>query len=275
MSDPTKFDFKNTSNSVPQTYNDLLVPRLFEPWARLLLEEAGLSAGESVLDVASGPGTVAHLASLVTGSKGKVTATDISPLMLDVARSKPLKPESAPIEFIESAAHPLNAEDNSFDLTVCQQGLQFFPEPVKALEEMVRVTRSGGRIALAVWGTIEQCPIFHEILSALRETLPQDIANLMNAPFSLSDPDRLRNLGEDAGMKSVRIKNHSLPLVFEQGVDQTLQVLEATPLAPQIAELPSREKNSLYQSLRDRMSQFLQGEECHSQSMAHILVSEV
>jgi len=88
MPDPTKFDFSNSGNSVPQAYEELLVPRMFTPWAKLLLTEAKLSPGESLLDVACGPGTVALMASGMTGPNGKVTATDISPPMLNIARSR-------------------------------------------------------------------------------------------------------------------------------------------------------------------------------------------
>ncbi len=150
MSDPAKFDFKNSGDAVAQVYEELLVPRIFVPWAKLLLTEAKLSSGETVLDVACGPGTVARMASEMVDSKGKVTAADISPPMLDIARSKPHSPNSAPIEYVESPAHPLKVDDASFDVTVCQQGLQFFPERVEALKEMARATRPGGRMAVAV-----------------------------------------------------------------------------------------------------------------------------
>ena len=164
MSDPAEFDFKTSGNSVAQAYEELLVPRLFVPWAKLLLSEAKLSSGESVLDVACGPGTVARMASEWVGPKGRVIATDISPPMLDLARAKPQASNSAPIEYVESPAHPLKTKDASFALTVCQQGLQFFPERVEALKEMARVTQPGGRIAVAVWGSLKQWSIFGEIL---------------------------------------------------------------------------------------------------------------
>jgi ubiquinone/menaquinone biosynthesis C-methylase UbiE len=62
---------------VPKAYDELLVPRLFEPWAKLLLDEAGLQPGECVLDIATGPGTVARLAAMRLGVQGRIVATDI------------------------------------------------------------------------------------------------------------------------------------------------------------------------------------------------------
>jgi ubiquinone/menaquinone biosynthesis C-methylase UbiE len=275
MPDPSKFDFKNSGNSVAEAYEELLVPRMFEPWSKLLLSEAKLSSGESVLDVACGPGTVARSASEMVGPKGKVTATDISPPMLDVARAKPQAPNSAPIEFVESPAHPLKVKDASFALTVCQQGLQFFPEKVEALKEMARVTQPGGRIAVAVWGSLSQNPIMGEVHAALQETIPSSIADLMKAPFSLNDSEELMALAREAGLKNAEVKTLSLPLVFEGGINQTIRFLEATPLAPQIAELPMEQQTELATSIRSRLNQFINGTQCQSTTVSHIMVSKI
>jgi len=274
MSDPAKFDFKNSGNSVPQAYEELLVPRMFTPWAKLLLTEAKLSPGEKVLDVACGPGTVAHMASEMVGPKGKVTATDVSPPMLDIARAKPRSPNDAPIEYVESPAHPLKVADASFDVTVCQQGLQFFPEKVEALKEMSRATRPGGRIVLAVWGSLQQCSIFGEIHASLEETLPSSIADMMKAPFSLSDPQQLIALGKEAGLQDIEVKACSLPLVFERGVDQAIRILDATPLAPQITDLPSEEQDAMVGNLQNRLKRFLNGDQCHSNLVSNIMIGK-
>ncbi len=275
MADPAKFDFKTSGNSVAQAYEELLVPRMFEPWSKLLLSEAELSSGESVLDVACGPGTVARMASKMVGPNGKVTAADISPPMLDVARAKPQAPNSAPIEYVESPAHPLKAKDASFALTVCQQGLQFFPEKVEALKEMVRVTGPGGRIAIAVWGSLQQNPIIGEIHAALQETIPSHIADLMKAPFSLHDSEELIALAQEAGLTNPEVKTLSLPLIFEGGIDQATRVLEATPLAPQIAKLPMEQQTELAASIRFRLNQFEIGNKCQSTTVSNILVSQL
>jgi ubiquinone/menaquinone biosynthesis C-methylase UbiE len=274
MTDPTKFDFKKSGNMVPQVYEELLVPRMFTPWAELLLTEAKLSPGEALLDVACGPGTVALMASDMAGPKGSVTATDISPPMLDIARAKSRSPNGAPIEYVESPAHPLKVPDASFDVTVCQQGLQFFPEKVEALKEMARATRPGGRIVVSVWGSLQQCSIFGEIHASLEETLPSSIADMMKAPFSMSDPQQLMALGEEAGLQDIEVKPCSLPLVFELGIDQAIRILDATPLAPQITALPSEVQDVMVGNLKSRLKRFTNEDQCCGSLVSNILIGK-
>jgi ubiquinone/menaquinone biosynthesis C-methylase UbiE len=117
MTDATKFQFDNVS--VPKAYDEFFVPRLFEPWAELLLDEVDLQPGEAVLDVATGPGTVARLAAARVGSQGRVVAADISPQMLDVARAKPALTGAAPIEYLQSPAAPLAIQPGTFNAVLC------------------------------------------------------------------------------------------------------------------------------------------------------------
>jgi ubiquinone/menaquinone biosynthesis C-methylase UbiE len=182
MTDATKYQF--TTPSVPKAYEEFLVPRLFEPWARLLLDEVNLQPGEAVLDVATGPGTVARLAAARLGSKGRVVATDIALPMLDIARAKPVAAGAARIEYVESPAAPLEAPSGTFDAVLCQQGLQFFPDRPAALREMHRVLKANGRVAIAVWAQIERNQIFAAYHAALRATVNAELADLMMAPFS-------------------------------------------------------------------------------------------
>src|SRR5438552_3789103 len=86
--------------SVAATYDEIYVPRIFIPWARLLLERADLSPGESLLDVATGPGTVARLAAEQVGPRGRVLGTDISAAMIGIAQKKAIAGEAAAIEYL-------------------------------------------------------------------------------------------------------------------------------------------------------------------------------
>jgi ubiquinone/menaquinone biosynthesis C-methylase UbiE len=125
------------------------------PWAPLLVDAARLAVGERVLDVACGTGIVARAAAERVGSAGRVVGLDLNRGMIAVARTLP-PPISAPIEWIERSALDLQLGDASFDVVLCQQGLQFFPDKVLALSEMRRVLGRHGRLALSVWNSTGQ-----------------------------------------------------------------------------------------------------------------------
>src|SRR2546423_849388 len=120
------------------------------PWAPGLVAVAALQPGERVLDVACGTGVVTRIAAPAVGSKGQVTGLDINAGMLAVARSLP-PPSGASISWVEGNAVAMDFPDASFEVILCQQGLQFFPDQSRALREMHRVLVPGGRVALSVW----------------------------------------------------------------------------------------------------------------------------
>ena len=252
MTDATKYQF--TTPSVPKAYDEFLVPRLFEPWARLLLDEVNLRPGEAVLDIATGPGTVARLAAARLGSKGRVVATDIALPMLDIARAKPEVAGAARIEYVESPAAPLAAPSSTFDAVLCQQGLQFFPDRRSALREMHRVLKPNGRAAIAVWAEIERNQIFAAFHAALRATVPEELASLMTAPFSWPSGAALKEAAEEAGFREIRLLTPTLPMVLEGGLDQAIRSFSATAVSPGVDALPRDVQQAFFAQLRREMT---------------------
>src|SRR5205085_12630418 len=123
--------------SAPELYERYLVPAITSHWAADLIERAAPRSGDRVLDIACGTGVVARSAAAHVDA-GKVTGIDINPGMLAVARSIATTGGPA-IEWCEGSALALPFDDNSFDLILCQLGLQFFPDRRMALREMWRV----------------------------------------------------------------------------------------------------------------------------------------
>jgi ubiquinone/menaquinone biosynthesis C-methylase UbiE len=119
--------------SIAGTCEEFYVPRIFIPWARLLLDRGALQPGESVLDVATGPGAVARIAAQQVGPQGRVVGADFSEAMIAIARTKPALTPAATVEYVVSPAAPLAVEDEAFDVVTCQQGLQFFPDRAAAV----------------------------------------------------------------------------------------------------------------------------------------------
>src|SRR5262245_48977866 len=178
--------------SVPENYERYLVPTIFGPWALDLLEVSGAQPGERVLDIACGTGIVARTAARRVGSGGTVVGLDVSAPMLDAARAVAAG-EGLSIEWREGSAMKLPLPDTAFDLVLCQQGLQFFPDRAAALREMHRVLEPGGRLALSVWRPIEGSPGFAVLAAALSHHISAETGALLpSGPFGLSQGEEVR-----------------------------------------------------------------------------------
>jgi ubiquinone/menaquinone biosynthesis C-methylase UbiE len=150
-----------------EMYERFLVEPLFRPFAEQLLERTRPTASDSVLDVACGTGIVARLARLKLGSAAKVVGVDVSGPMLAVARGV-----DSTIDWREGNATALPVlTDEQFSIVTCHQGLQFVPDRAGAVREMRRVLRSGGRVAVGTWLSIEEIPFVRDLDQIARQQL--------------------------------------------------------------------------------------------------------
>jgi SAM-dependent methyltransferase len=238
--------FASASTNAMEFYDEIMVPRMFEPWAELLLDQVKLESGYAVLDVACGPGTVSRRAALRVGLSGSVTGCDLSPAMLGLARSKISDGRGAPIEYLECSADSLIVPDDAFDVVTCQQGLQFFPDRPAALDEMRRALRPGGRLGVAVWGAIADCPPFAALGTALGQVLGSETADAYEGgPWGFNDSDALARLVNGSGFTNVKVRSFELPITFEGGPEQLLLTLRASPVAAILAELSEEDQLAL------------------------------
>jgi len=233
-----------------EVYDDVLVPRLFEPWAHALLDELALAAGEAVLDVACGPGSVSRLAAVRVGPAGRVVGCDFSAAMLAVARGKPAPDaEAAPVEYLEAPADALPVEAECFDVAVCQQGLQFFPDRAAALGELFRALRPGGRLGVAVWSAIDDSPVFAALYESLRDVVGDELAErYRSGPWGRPDLDELRDLVAAAGFSDIRVERRTVDVAFEGGAAQFASTLAASGIAAEIDALPAEQRDELAQA---------------------------
>lgn len=216
--------------SAAERYERDLVPAMFAPWAPVLLEHAGVQTGERVLDVACGTGVVARLAASRVGALGRVVGLDNSTAMLDVARSLPSVPGTV-IEWLEASVLEIPLDDASFDVVLCAQGLQQFPDRTLALSEMRRVLAPGGRLAASVWSHIEGSPGMAALVAALERHVGQAAADNRRAPFSLGDANELRHLVEGAEFRNVQVSTLRETARFASPDALVEAQLAATPLS--------------------------------------------
>lgn len=190
-------DSGQLSNAAAEVYEEFFVPALFGEWAPRLCDAAGIGAGQRVLDVACGTGSFAREAA---GRGAEVTGLDRNAGMLAVARR--LVPHVA---WREGMAEDLPFDDASFDAVGCQFGLMFFEDRVQALKEMWRVTRSGGRVVVATWDSLERTPGYRAMVALLERLFGAEVAAGLRAPFVLGEPDDLRGLFAAAGIAAPQI----------------------------------------------------------------------
>lgn len=225
------------SSSAADTYDEVLVPRLFTPCAEVLLSRLAPRTGETLLDVACGTGIVVRLAAPLLGPAGLVIGRDINEAMVVRARTHAPPPGSARLEFGVSPAAPLDLDNESVDAVTCQQGLQFFPEPDAALAEMRRCLRPSGRVGIAVWFGIEECPLWAALEAGLAEQWGAEHASGIRRPFSWPGAGALKSAMTGAGFTDVRLSDHTVVMHFEGGVRQAMQAIAATPFAAEVNAL--------------------------------------
>jgi ubiquinone/menaquinone biosynthesis C-methylase UbiE len=198
--------------TAPELYERYLVPTVTAPWAADLVAAADLRPGESVLDVACGTGVVARLAAARVHG-GRVAGLDLNAGMLAVARSIPAA-AGAPIEWHEASALDLPFPDTTFDHVLCQFGLMFFPDRSAALQEMRRVLRPGGRLALNVYGPLGHNPAAQALAGALDHYLGHLASAPKRAEHALADAGELSRLVVEAGFRDVTIRTATLRVRF-------------------------------------------------------------
>jgi ubiquinone/menaquinone biosynthesis C-methylase UbiE len=231
-----------------ELYQNFFVPAMFAPWAERLLERVPPRAGERVLDVASGTGVVSRRVAEIVGGDGSVVGLDISPGMLAVARSVPA-PGAASIEWVEGSAVSLPFGDHEFDLVLCQQGLQFFPDRQSALNEMHRVLKPGGRLGLSVWRSVEHQTLFQAFDEATERhfgAMPEDVG-----PFSFGDAAKIRALADKAGFREIAVGSVTGPVRFPQPeLFAELTIGTAAAVMPEYGRLSDDEREGLIRAIR-------------------------
>lgn len=188
-----------------EAYERYLVPAFMDRWANDLLDTADVTAGQRILDVACGTGIVARHAARRVGPDGEVTAVDVNPSMLAVARAR-ARHIDPPVRCEEASAEQLPLPDASVDVVLCQQGLQFFGDRTAALAELFRVTTPGGRVGLSTCRSLDHQPAYAALNEAVTRHLGADVGTALASPFRLGDIDELRALVGRTGFADTRVR---------------------------------------------------------------------
>ena len=210
-------------------YEEFFLPAIFNQWPPVMMSAAAVTEGEDVLDVGCGTGVLTRELTRHVGGNGSATGFDLSESMLGVARVR--CPEAT---FKQGNVVDLPFDDQSFDVVISSFMLMFVPKPEKALSEMRRVLKTGGRLVVSVWQGLENNVVYRKLVEATHEVAGADSANSLAWPFSMGEPGRLESIFRAAGINEVAISEHDGTADFPSVEDFVATEIQAWLLAESV-----------------------------------------
>jgi SAM-dependent methyltransferase len=185
------------SGSMSELYDMYLVPLIFQPYATDLANRLASRRPSRVLEIAAGTGVVTRALAATLPRSVSIVATDLNEAMLDRAS---VVGTARPVEWRQADAQHLPFVDETFDAVVCQFGVMFFPDKVRAFAEARRVLNPGGLFLFSVWDRIEENEFADTITTALEATFPDDPPRfLVRTPHGYYDHVAIQHDLADSG----------------------------------------------------------------------------
>ncbi|MGZ4173480.1 MAG: class I SAM-dependent methyltransferase [Solirubrobacteraceae bacterium] len=178
---------------------------------------------------------------------------DLGEPTLAVARSRLAEEGAATIVYLQSDATSLPLADGAFDVALCQQGLQFFPDRAGALAEMRRMLKPGARVALATWKDIEHSP-FIAIADSLARHVGHGAAEMMHSPWGLSDDRELARLVSAAGFSDVVVREETIECTWASHPQFARRAIAAGPIAPVFSRAPEDAQRTVADEVAARLA---------------------
>jgi ubiquinone/menaquinone biosynthesis C-methylase UbiE len=242
--------------STAEAYERLIAGPLNSEIAQRAVAHGAPRPGARVLDVACGTGIVLRTALPSLSPGGFAAGVDADAAMIEVARNVVSAPTGVQLEWHCASAQDMPLEDASFDLVLCVQGIQYFPDAAAAVAEMRRVTRSGGRIVAAMWSSLEECKGQHALARALKSR-DVDPAAILKA-YSWGSAERLCSLVSGAGFEDVQVEHISTRAHFPS-VDAFLDAFAVASLSSRaaIAKVAADQRVAFMQEICSELSDYV------------------
>jgi SAM-dependent methyltransferase len=234
-----------------------VIEEMKEPVTVRLLEWVDLQLGDAVYEAGAGTGELARRLAHIVGAEGTVVATDIAPSMVELIAMATADERSVVVRRADATA--TGEHDAAYDAVVFRMGLMLVPEPLKALHELARILRPGGRLAAATWAGPEHNPwltstgmalMMHGAVSGGPPVGPGGV-------FSLSDPAALAALAADAGLTEVTVEAVDVALTFPDVEAYLAHVASCAPmLAAALAALDDERREAVRTTVVQAMERF-------------------
>ncbi len=249
---PSAMNWAATPAAAPRTYQDYMVPAMFQALTTRVLTRLELTPGLRVLDVACGTGVMTRA---LAEAGAAPTGLDLTPAMLAIAEEL-----SPGLEFVQASADAIPFDDGDFDALTCQQGLQFFPDRRAGLAEMRRIVRPGGQVVVATWCDPSQSG-FAVIARVLTRHLGESVGNIMLAPFVINQEADLRGLLEEAGLSQIVVERETIEARYADPDEYAIKVMMAGPMAGPLMEQSEATRAALAADITAELGPMRQGNE--------------
>jgi SAM-dependent methyltransferase len=238
-------------------------------WARRLQEVAAPVShwmvraidpqpGQTVLELAAGPGETGFLAAELLRPGGKLICSDFAEGMLEAARGRAAELGLDNVEFRRLDAESLDLDTASVDAALCRWGYMLMADPAAALRETRRVLRPGGRLALAAWDCAQANPWAAVPAAELRRALEApDPDPDEPGMFTFAPPGRVEGLLLEAGFAEPVVEKLEVSfgfLSFEDSWEERLEL--SKPFADGLARLEEADRERLRDTLRARLAPY-------------------
>src|SRR5918994_782476 len=237
------------------------------PISDQLIRSAGITSGQTVLDMATGTGQPALTIAKIVGQNGKVIGVDLSTEMIEVAKEQAAYQGLTNVvvfQVIKDESLSMFS-DNKFDSVVCRNGLMFMPDPVKALKAILRVLKPGGKASVTVWGSPDKSPVMGVVMKTISRHVPdfkQPSASAAAPPgtpggaFSIPTVDMLHDYFLKAGFSDFNAEKIEVTVAQTDTAEQFWQGMTEVSgfLVVLLSKLPDERKLAIKNDVIESIS---------------------
>src|SRR5688572_18636459 len=252
-----------------------IITQMFAPVTEALIRDAGISEGQSVLDVAGGSGEPSLTIAGRVGPNGSVACTDAIAEMVEAARAEATSRGLTNVQFRQCTADSLPFADESFDVVVSRLGAMFFPDTLAACKEMLRVTKRGGAIAFVVWHKNELNPFTHIVTDVVSRHVPAPPLD-PDAPsaFRFAELGKLASILSEAGATKVadQVLRFEIKAPISSDEFWTMRSQTSDTLRSKLATLSEPERTQVADEVKQAVRQFFPNDQMNFPAQMIIVV---
>jgi ubiquinone/menaquinone biosynthesis C-methylase UbiE len=214
--------------------------------AQETLRHLDLHPGNRLLDVAAGSGALSIPAAQLGA---RVVATDLARTMIERLNARARAEGLSSLEGRVMDGQSLDLDDDSFDAAASVNGVSLFPDLAAGLAEMVRVTRTGGRVVILAFGPLHRVEFIAFFMAAMKVTVPGFTplpADPPPLPFQVADPEVLRGRLLEAGLRDVEVRPITWDMTISSAEHFWNLFTSSNPIGARlVADLPDRQRSEV------------------------------